>query len=152
MGNEKISFTSYLTRRIEGDEIGFFSNPLIQKAYYIGAYAKAVILSSYNSEVSNKNQTFKIWLSNQIINQRNLDRIFEMAFRFEQKLKLRLRNDSEVRKLAHGMPVSKPVGMSSARISFAFVSGFDDYGHFVANHKTDEKDEKIDMTNDKENN
>ena len=152
MGNEKISFTSYLERRVESDEIGFFNNPLIRKAYYTGAYAKAVILSSYNSEVSNKNQTFKNWLTNQIINQRNLDRIFEMAFRFEQKLKLRLRNDSEVRKLAHGEPVSKPVGMSSARISFAFVSGFDDYGHFVANNKTDEKDGKTETTNDKENN
>jgi hypothetical protein len=151
MGNEKVSFTSYLERRIESDGIGFFNNPLIRKAYYTGAYAKAVILSSFNSEVSHKNQTYKIWLSNQIINQRNLDKIFEMAFRFEQKLKLRLRNESEVRKLAHGEPVSKLSGMSSAKISFAFVSGFDDYGHFVANNKTDEKEGKIETTNDKEN-
>jgi hypothetical protein len=140
MSQERISFAKYLEQRMGQDEIGFFSNPAIQKAYFTGAYAKAVILSSYNSEVSNKNKTYKNWLSNQIINHRNLDRIFEMAFRFEQKLKLKIRNDSEVRKLAHGTPVSKSSGLSSARTSFAFVAGFDDYGHFVANHKTEEKE------------
>jgi hypothetical protein len=134
MEQDKVSFSIYLDMRKSDDEIGFFSNPAVQKAYYVGAYAKAIIWSSYKSEVSKNNQTFKNWLSNQIINYRNLDRIFEMAFRFEQKLKLRLRNDSEVRKLAHETPTTKSSGMSSAKISFAFVAGFDDYGHFVANH------------------
>ncbi|MBU0992175.1 MAG: hypothetical protein KJ737_06740 [Proteobacteria bacterium] len=142
MEQEKVSFSTYLDTRKSQDELGFFSHPAIQKAYYIGGYAKAVIMSSYKSEVSNKNQTFKNWLSNQIINYRNLDRIFEMAFRFEQKLKLRLRNDSEVRSLAHETPITKSPGMSSSRISFSFVAGFDDYGHFVADHKTEEKAEQ----------
>jgi hypothetical protein len=140
MEQGKVSFSTYLYTRKSQDELGFFSHPAIQKAYYIGGYAKAVIMSSYKSEVSNKNQTFKNWLSNQIINYKNLDRIFEMAFRFEQKLKLRLRNDSEVRSLAHETPITKSPGMSGARISFAFVAGFDDYGHFIANHKTQEND------------
>lgn len=139
MEQEKVSFSTYLDTRKSQDELGFFSQPVIQKAYYTGGYAKAVIMSSYKSEVSNKNQTFKNWLSNQIINYRNLDRIFEMAFRFEQKLKLKLRNDSEVRSLAHETPITKSPGMSSAKISFAFVAGFDDYGHFVADHKTEKK-------------
>ena len=135
MEQESVNFVSYLKKRQEDDEINFFSNPAIKKAYFIGGYAKAVILSSYMSEVSRKNKTFKNWLSNQIINYRNLDRIFEMAFRFEQKLKLKLRNDSEVRKLAHETPASKPPGISSAQISFAFVAGFDDYGKFIAENK-----------------
>jgi len=135
MVQEHISFSVYLERRQEDDEINFFSNPVIKKAYFIGGYAKAVIMSSYKSDVSRKNQTFKNWLSNQIINYRNLDRIFGMAFRFEQKLKLKLRNDSEVRKLAHETPVLKSPGISSAQISFAFVAGFDDYGKFVAENK-----------------
>ena len=135
MEQESVNFVSYLKKRQEDDEINFFSNSAIKKAYFIGGYAKAVILSSYMSEVSRKNKTFKNWLSNQIINYRNLDRIFEMAFRFEQKLKLKLRNDSEVRKLAHETPASKSPGISSARIAFAFVAGFDDYGKFVAENK-----------------
>jgi len=136
MEQENISFSEYLEKRQEEDEINFFKNPVIKKAYYVGGYAKAVIMSSYTSEVSRKNQTFKNWLSNQIINYRNLDRIFEMAFRFEQKLKLRIKNDSEVRKLAHETPSVKSPGISSAQITFAFVAGFDDYGRFVAENKT----------------
>ena len=81
METERISFKTYLDQRKSLDETGFFSHPLIQRAYYTGGYAKAVILSSYNSEVSKNNQTFKNWLSNQIINAQNLDRIFEMADR-----------------------------------------------------------------------
>jgi len=135
MEQENVNFLSYLKRRQENVEINFFNNPAIKKAYFIGGYAKAVILSSHMSKVSRKNKTFKNWLSNQIINHRNLDRIFEMAFRFEQKLKLKLRNDSEVRKLAHETPPSKSPGISSAQISFTFVAGFDDYGKFVAENK-----------------
>ncbi|MEA1883599.1 MAG: hypothetical protein U9N62_03655 [Thermotogota bacterium] len=136
MEQENVNFVFYLEKRQEDDEINFFSNPAIKKAYFIGGYAKAVIRSSYMSEVSRENKTFKNWLSNQIINYRNLDRIFEMAFRFEQKLKLKLRNDSEVRKLAHETPASKSPGISSAQISFAFVAGFDDYEKFVKENKS----------------
>ena len=139
MDQEHVSFTVYLERRQKRDEINFFENPVIKKAYFIGGYAKAVIMSSYKSDVSRKNQTFKNWLSNQIINYRNLDRIFEMAFRFEQKLKLKLRNDSEVRKLAHETSPSRAPGIASAQISFAFVAGFDDYKKFVAENKIENK-------------
>lgn len=136
MSKEKISFSEFLQKRIAKEDIDFFNDVVIQKAYYIGAYAKAVINSSYNSEVSKNNTTFKSWLSNQIINYRNLDRIFEMAFRFEQKLKLKIRNDSEVRSLAHEVPAGKSFGISSAKISFAFVAGFDDYAKFTKENPT----------------
>ena len=95
---EKISFKEKLDVRIKEDEVNFWTKQLLQKAYFIGAYSKAVINGSWNSEVSKHNETFKKWLSNQIINGKNLDRIFEIAFRFEQKLKLRIRNDTEVRR------------------------------------------------------
>lgn len=131
MEENRKSFEEYLKHRQEQEEIKFYNEPLIKKAYYIGAYAKAVIDCSYYSEVSKNNTTFKTWLSNQIINSRNLDRIFEIAFRFEQKLKLKIRNDSEVRKLSHEIPVAKTAGFSSAKISYAFVAGFDDYGEFT---------------------
>lgn len=133
MGNENVSFKTYLERRIEeeSEKVKFFSHPAIQKSYFTGAYARAVILSSYNSPVSEKNTTFKKWLSNQIINYKNLNRIFTKAFRFEEKLQLRIRNDSEVRRLAHEVPVTDPKGISNAKISFAFIAGFDDYRKFL---------------------
>lgn len=131
MSEEKSSFRDYLLKRKNEDATGLYGKPAIQKAYYTGAYAKAVINSSFNSSVSKENTTFKNWLSNQIINYRNLDRIFEMAFRYEQKLKLRIRNDSEVRALAHETPESSASGMSSAKISYVFVAGFDDYGKYT---------------------
>lgn len=131
MDEKKKSFSEYLQKRLDEEETDFFKQLVIQKAYYIGAYAKAVINSSYYSKVSKNNTTFKTWLSNQIINYRNLDRIFEMAFRFEQKLKLKIKNDSEVRRFVHEVPVGKSIGISSAKISFAFVAGFDDYGKFT---------------------
>jgi len=130
MSEMKRSFNELFLCRRKTDTTGFYGKPAIQKAYFIGAYAKAVINSSFFSSVSKKNTTFKNWLSGQIINYRNLDRIFEMAFRFEQKLKLNLRNDSEVRSLAHETPESKAGGLSSSKISYAFVAGFDDYGKF----------------------
>lgn len=126
----KKSFNECLNIRKEMDKAGFYKNAAIQKAYFTGAYAKAVINSSFYSEVSKKNSTFKNWLSNQLINFRNLDRIYAKAFEFEQKLKLKLKNDSEVRRLVHEVPTSKAKGLSSSKISFAFVAGFDDYSKF----------------------
>lgn len=127
---EKKSFSECLLSRKEKDKAGFYEKVAIQKAYFTGAYAKAVINSSFYSRVSPKNSTFENWLSNQLINFRNLDRIFEMAFRFEQKLKLKLKNESEVRTLVHEVPTSRGIGLSSAKISFAFAAGFDDYSKF----------------------
>ncbi len=134
---EKKKFAEYLQRRISSDLISLFKNPVIQKAYYIGAYASAVIASSYYSKVSDKNTTFKTWLSNQIVTFRNLDRIFATAFHFEQKLKLLIANDSEVRTLAVGVPPEKPKGISNAKITYAFVAGLDDYKSFLRDKKPD---------------
>ncbi|MDY0017341.1 MAG: hypothetical protein RBS89_05835 [Candidatus Delongbacteria bacterium] len=134
--SEKHSFVEFLEARKSQESIEYFAISSIQKAYYVGAYARAVINSSYNSEVSKGNTTYKSWLSNQIINYRNLDRIFDMAFRFEQKLKLKIRNDSEVRRLAHEVPATSSAGFSNARISYAFVAGFDDYSKFTEKYPT----------------
>ena len=121
MEEEKKWFNEYYVNRCKIDKSGFFEKPVIRKSYFVGAYTKAVILGSWYSKVSKNNTTFKTWLSNQIINYRNIDRIFEMAFRFEQKLKLNIKNDSEVRKSAHEVAVFTISGISSAKISFAFV-------------------------------
>ena len=147
MSEKKRSFNDYFLIRKEKDTTGIYGKPAMQKAYFIGAYAKAVINHSFHSPVSKGNTTFKNWLSSQIINYRNLDRIFEMAFRYEQKLKLRIRNDSEVRKLAHETPESSAAGLSSSKITYAFVAGFDDYGKFS---KAEQEKEKTEQTKEDE--
>ena len=151
--NEKHSFVEFLEERKRQETIDYFAIPAIQKAYFIGAYSRAVIGSSYYSEISKKNTTFKSWLSNQIINYRNLDKIFEMSFRFEQKLKLNIRNDSEVRRLAHGIPATSSAGLSNAKISYGFVAGFDDYQKFLQKYPLTIKqnDDKITENNNPQN-
>ena len=139
MPGEKTSFNTCYIKRKEADETGFYAKPAIRKAYFIGAYAKAVIDSSFYSQVSPQNTTFKNWLSNQVINYRNLYRIYEIAFRYEQKLKLKIRNNSEVRTLAHETGESKTAGISSAKISYAFVAGFDDYGKYTKSEQEKSK-------------
>lgn len=145
MRQNRISFNAYIDNRIEQEEIDFFTKPAIQKSYFTGAYSRAVIMSSYNSPVSKDNTTFKKWLSNQIINFKNLNRIFEMAFRFEQKLQLKIRNESEVRRLVHEVAVTDSKGISNAKVSYAFVAGYDDYDKFLKenplNNKKEDEDE-----------
>ncbi len=140
--NERVHFDEYYERRLDAGQTKFWELPAIKKAYFIGAYARAVIISSLYSVVSKENTTFKNWLSNQIISYRNLDRIFENAFRFEQKLKLNIRNDSEVRRLAHEIPVPKATGISNSKISYAFVAGFDDYSTFLHENPLENLDNK----------
>jgi len=145
--SEKHSFVEFLDLRISQESIDYFAIPAIQKAYYIGAYSRAVIRSSYNSEVSKGNATFKNWLSNQIINYRNLDKIFDMTFRFEQKLRLKIRNDSEVRRLSHEVPATSSAGLSNAKISYAFVAGFDDYKKFCDKYPSSKNNDNNEITN-----
>lgn len=143
---EKRSFIEFIKERQSQETIDFFKTPPIQKAYYIGAYAKAVIDSSFYSDVSKGNTTFKNWLSNQIINYRNLDRIFEMSYRFEQKLQLKIR--TEVRVLSHEIPVTSSAGISSAKITYAFVAGFDDFKKFKEQYPSEKQNQIKEKDND----
>jgi len=143
---EKHSFLEFLEERKSQETIDFFKIPPIQKAYFIGAYAKAVIDSSFYSDVSKGNTTFKNWLSNQIINYRNLDRIFEMSYRFEQKLQLKIR--TEVRVLSHEIPVTSSAGISSAKITYAFVAGFDDFKKFKEKYPSKKQNQIKEKDND----
>ena len=53
------SFKMYLEKRTDESEMDYFDINIIKKAYYVGAYTKAVIIASEYSEVSKKNETFK---------------------------------------------------------------------------------------------
>ncbi|MBE3022106.1 hypothetical protein [Campylobacter sp. 7477a] len=109
----------------------YFNNGLIKGAYLIGAYTKGIIDSSYFSEVSKKNETFKKWLSNQKITEQNLKKIFNKAAEFERKLRLGSNRNSDLSTLVttHFM-CEKEIKVTQQEVSFAFIRGFNDYAKF----------------------
>jgi len=123
------------------------SEDVLKKAYYLGAYCKAIIDSSFYSRISEGNTTFKRWLSNQIINTKNLDKIFDKATLFENKLELggaRLQ-DLSSQVTSHTENSSKTI--SKYTISFYFRKGFNEYIKFKEKQK--ENDAKVEEHNKK---
>lgn len=123
------------------------SEDILKKSYYLGAYCKAVINSSYKSRISDGNTTFKRWLSNQIINSKNLNKIFDKATSFENKLELggsRLQDlSSEVTSYSE----SSSITVSKYTVSFYFRKGFNEFIKFKEEQK--ENDEKVTTHNKK---
>lgn len=114
---------------------------ILKKAYYLGAYCKAIIDHSYHSKISEGNTTFKKWLSNQIINTKNLNKIFDKGTTFENKLEL---GGSRLQDLSHQVTSytensSKTV--SKYTVSYFFRKGFNEYIQFKDDQE--ENDKKI---------
>ena len=110
-----------------------YENNILNGAYLIGAYSKAIIDSSYNpsGKVVSKNETFKKWLSNQQIIQSNLKRIFNKANEFERKFQLSNQRNSDLSSLVTNYfneDVKEKV--LQQEVSFAFIRGFNDYAKF----------------------
>lgn len=123
------------------------SEDILKKAYYLGAYCKAIIDSSFYSRISEGNTTFKRWLSNQIINTKNLDKIFDKATLFENKLELggaRLQ-DLSSQVTSHTENSSKTI--SKYTVSFYFRKGFNEFIKFK--DEQTENDEKVKAHNKK---
>lgn len=136
----KALFQVYLEKRIKEEAVSFFAKKLLQTAYYIGAYSKAVINSSFYSEVSRENQSFKLWLSNQRISAKNLKRIFSKALEYENKLKLNIR--SGIRALALEIPLEESKGISNSDVTWAFMAGFEDYAQFQEDYPSEKNNTK----------
>jgi len=110
-----------------------FKSDVIKGAYLIGAYAKAIIDSSFNpnGKVVSRNETFKKWLSNQQIIQSNLKRIFNKANEFERKFKLDSQRNSDLSMLVTTYFREKSQEkVTQQEVSFAFIRGFNDYALF----------------------
>lgn len=124
-----------------------FSDETIKKAYYLGAYCKAIINNSYESGISKGNTTFKKWLSNQIINTKNLEKIFDKASHFQEKLQLggKRLEDLSLQVTTYAKPSSKSV--SKYTISYFFRKGFNEYVKFKQEQV--ENDAKVDEYNKK---
>jgi len=118
-------------------ESDFFKRDVIKGAYLIGAYSKAIIDSSYNSNgrVVSKNETFKKWLSNQQIIESNLMRIFNKANEFERKFQLSSKRNSDLSTLVTTyFNGNKKEQVLQQEVSFTFIRGFNDYAQFKNNN------------------
>jgi len=123
------------------------SEDILKKAYYLGAYCKAIIDSSFYSRISEGNTTFKKWLSNQIINAKNLNKIFDKATTFENKLELggsRLQ-DLSYQVTSYTENSSKTV--SKYTVSYYFRKGFNEFIKFK--DEQSENDKKVKEHNEK---
>ncbi|SFV58069.1 hypothetical protein MNB_SV-14-246 [hydrothermal vent metagenome] len=111
----------------------YFKRDVIKGAYLIGAYAKAIIDSSYKNSggVVSENETFKKWLSNQQIIQSNLKRIFNKANEFERKFNLGSKRNRDLSTLVTTYFIEdSSEKVLQQEVSFSFVRGFNDYAKF----------------------
>ncbi|HIP36354.1 MAG TPA: hypothetical protein EYG85_05835 [Crocinitomix sp.] len=108
---------------------------ILKKAYYLGAYCKAVIDGSFYSRVSEGNTTFKKWLSNQIINAKNLNKIYSQASHFEDKLQLvgKQLEDLSFQVTSYTKPSTKSI--SQYEVSYFFRKGFNEFIKFKKEQK-----------------
>lgn len=97
--------------------------------YLVGAYSKAIIDSSYYSEISKQNETFKKWLSNRQLIKSNLIKIFNKANEFERKLKLESVRNSDLSELITSN-YNENANLRNSEVSFYFLRGFNDYKKF----------------------
>lgn len=115
----------------------YFKSDTLKGAYLIGAYAKAIIDSSFNpnGKVVSKNETFKKWLSNQQLIQNNLKRIFNKANEFERKFQLATQRNSDLSTLVTTyFKEESREKVAQQEVSFAFIRGFNDYAQFKKNN------------------
>ena len=120
---------------------------ILKKAYYLGAYCKAIIDSSYYSRVSEGNTTFKKWLSNQIINAKNLNKIYDKAVTFEEKLELGGARLQDLSTQVTSYDESSFKNISKYTISYYFRKGFNEFIKFK--DEQSENDEKVKEHNQK---
>ena len=120
---------------------------ILKKAYYLGAYVKAVIDSSFYSRISEGNTTFKRWLSNQIINAKNLNKIYDKASTFENKLELGGARLQDLSTQVTSYDEGSSQNISKYTISYYFRKGFNEFIKFKDEQK--ENDEKIKAHNKK---
>ena len=120
---------------------------ILKKAYYLGAYCKAIIDSSFYSRISEGNTTFKKWLSNQIINAKNLNKIYDKAITFENKLELGGARLQDLSTQVTSYDDSSSKNISKYTISYYFRKGFNEFIKFK--DEQSENDEKVKAHNKK---
>jgi hypothetical protein len=120
---------------------------ILKKAYYLGAYSKAIIDSSFYSKISDGNTTFKRWLSNQIINAKNLNKIYDKATTFENKLELGGARLQDLSTQVTSYDESSSKTISKYTISYYFRKGFNEFIKFKEEQK--EHDDEVTKHNKK---
>ncbi len=142
MGNDIKLFSKFFEKKQIEDET-FFQKKALVSAYLVGAYASAIIESSWDgvhktidgemmqiSRVS-ENETFKKWLSNQQITYKNLLKIVNKAAYFHRKFNLDSAiNDDLSRLVTDHLHLKPEEVVLDQEVSFAFLRGFNDFKTF----------------------
>lgn len=127
---DNVLFSNIVEEEFLKEHKTFFSESgILKQAYFLGAYCNGVVGQSYHSKVSPKNETFKKWLSNQVINSSNLLKIHDKAEYFHRKLQLygnRL-DDLHCSFTQYSGDGKNP---AKSKVSFAFSKGYCDYQVF----------------------
>ncbi|WOE69681.1 hypothetical protein RZR97_11300 [Hydrogenimonas thermophila] len=135
------SFSEFFHQKLEKEKESFFYSETMIGAYIVGAYASAIIHSSWRgafqkSETGEwirvsrveKNETFKKWLSNQQIVRSNLIKIADKAAEFHRRFNLDSNLNQELAQLVTDYLKPKVNdGTTNAEVSFAFLRGYNDF-------------------------
>lgn len=124
-------------------EADFFNRDIIVSAYLVGAYASAIVESSWDGVQSKidgelkqisyvkENETFKKWLSNQQIISSNLMRISTKASYYQKRFNLNSPINQDLSTLVTDHQKFNYADRAlNQEISFAFLRGYNDFRTF----------------------
>ncbi|GEM_PF-439171 len=135
-------FSSFFQTKSE-QEKDFFKRDMITSAYLVGAYASAIIESSWDgvkktvdgelqliSHVT-ENETYKKWLSGQQIISSNLQRIFNKAAYYHRRFNLDNAINQDLSTLVtDNVKLKYKDKALEQEVSFAFLRGYNDFRTF----------------------
>ena len=142
-------FSNFFENKKQKDK-DFFSRDSITSAYLVGAYASAIVESSWDGvnikidgelkQISHvkENETYKKWLSNQQIISSNLLRIVNKASYYQKRFNL----DSSINKylstlVTDTLKLKRKDVVLQQEISFSFLRGYNDFRTFKYTKKGD---------------
>lgn len=131
-------------------EPDFFKRDVIAGAYLVGAYASAIIESSWDGvkkeidgelkQVSyvKENETYKKWLSNQQIITSNLMKISNKAFYYQKRFNLHSTINEDLSTLVtNNVKLHFKDKALEQEVSFVFLRGYNDFRTFKYTKKGD---------------
>ena len=134
----KIKLFSNFFEKRKSEDI-FFDNNALQAAYLVGAFASAIIETSWDGVTRDgeilsyvkENETFKKWLSNQSIRLNNLIKIFNKAAYYQRKFNLENAITKDLSTLVTDhLEINPDAKATDQEVSFAFLRGYNDFRTF----------------------
>jgi len=148
--NKPKLFSNFLEIKKEKDN-DFFNKEALLSAYIVGAYASAIVESSWDGvsikidgelkQISHvkENETYKKWLSNQQMTYSNLLNILNKADYYQKRFNLHSPINQDLSTLATDNFRLQPTKRAlDQEVSFAFLRGYNDFRTFKYTKKGEE--------------